>query len=70
MRIVYTGGFDEVDVPYIEDNVEKRFTAKNGEPAECPDELAELLLEQADIWKRAESTARPGRKTEAITPAG
>lgn len=68
MRIVYTGPFDAVDVPYVEDNQHKTFTAKHGEPTECPDELAALLLEQTDNW--AEPTAKAGRKTEATTPAG
>jgi len=68
MRIVYTGPFDEVDVPYVEDNQRKMFTAKHGEATECPDELAALLLEQTDNW--AEPTAKAGRKTEATTPAG
>lgn len=70
MRIVYTGAFDEVEVPYVEDGTPKWFRAKPDEPVECPDELAVRLLEQTDIWKRAESPARGGRKTEATTPAG
>lgn len=68
MRIVYSGAFDEVEVPYVEDGTPKWFTVRNGEPAECPDELAVKLLEQGDIWH--ESPAKAGRKTEAITPAG
>lgn len=68
MRIVYSGGFDEVEVPYVEDGTPKWFRAKPGEPAECPDELAVRLLEQSDVW--AESPVKAGRKTEAITPAG
>lgn len=68
MRIVYVGGFDEVEVPYVEDGTPKLFRALNGQPAECPNELALMLLQQTDVW--AESPVKAGRKTEAITPAG
>jgi len=34
MRIVYVGGFDEVEVPYVENGTPKWFTVRNGEPAE------------------------------------
>lgn len=68
MRIVYSGAFDEVEVPYEEDGIFKRFTAKPGEPAECPDELAAMLLEQGDIW--AEPPSKTAGKTKATTPAG
>ncbi len=67
MRIVYTGAFDEVEVPYVEDGTPKWFRAKPGQPVECPDELAAGLLEQTDTWKRADSPAGRGRKTEANT---
>lgn len=69
MLIVYTGQFDEVEVPYTDDEVRKLLIARRGEPVECPAELAASLLEQSEAWRPAESPARGGRKTEATTPA-
>lgn len=51
--IVYSGPFDEVEVPYVEDGRPKVFVAKRGVAAECPGELADRLLEQGDTWKEA-----------------
>ena len=62
MRIVYTGAFDEVEVPYVEDGTPKWFRAKPGQPVECPYELAAGLLEQTDTWKRM----GPEQQAEAV----
>ena len=67
MRIVYTGAFDEVEAPYLENGQQRWVKARPGEPVECPDELAERLLEQSDTWGRAESPTRPARKTNLNT---
>lgn len=68
MQIVYTGVSDAVEVPYSEDGVLRMFNAVHGVPAECPDELAAMLLEQADIWAKAGARGgKPGKPEPATT---
>lgn len=77
MKVRYIGPFDEVEVPYIEDNQHKSATFKRGETVEIPDELATGvpgefggLLEQTDNYESGESPTTRQRKTEATTPGG
>lgn len=73
MKVTYIGPFDEVEVPYIEDNLPKSVTFKRGETVEVPDELAngvpatELepgyggLLEQMDNYVAESPRPKPAK---------
>lgn len=77
MKIKYIGMFDEVEVPYLDNNLPKSITFKRNHATECPDELANGvpgefggLLEQTDNYEAVESPNRSTRKTEDTTPGG
>lgn len=69
MNIRYIGPFDEVEVPYTDNNLPRSVTFKRGEVVEVPDELATGvegvfggLLEQTDNYQRVESpTPKPAK---------
>ncbi len=59
MRLTYIGGIDSVDVP-LEYGGE--VTVARGETADFPDELAQRMLEQSDIWKLADAPKAKAKK--------
>lgn len=69
MEIIYTGMFDEVDVPYEEDGTPRLLTVQRGKAVEAPDGLAERLLEQEANWKRG-TVSRGKTKESADTTTG
>lgn len=66
MEITYTGPFDVVDVPFEESGAPRLVTFERGKATECPEHIAERLLEQADNWKRG--TASRGKAKDSTTP--
>jgi len=52
LKIVYTGGHDEVDVPGLQ------ITARQGEPVEVADAVAAELLAQGGPWAKAGPKAK------------
>lgn len=77
MKVTYIGPFEEVEVPYLDNNLPKSVTFKRGETVDVPDELATGvpgefggLLEQTDNYRAVESPTAGKRKTEATTPGG
>lgn len=55
MQVMYTGPFDEIEVPTL------GLVAKSGEPVDVTPEDGERLLEQ-DCWERP--NGRKNRKSE------
>lgn len=58
MRVVYTGLFDEVEVPTL------NLTAKHGEPVEVGDHAGEQLCQQS-CWEQVKTGGKPGPTSEA-----
>lgn len=55
MRVVYTGPFDEVEVPAL------GMVVRNGVPVEVLDDAGALLCEQS-CWERASSKVTSDKK--------
>lgn len=63
MLVKYTGPFDAVEVDGL------AFAVVRDEPFEVSDDLAVLLLEQADNYVAA-TTSAPARRRSGTTPEG